>query len=257
MDATDPRTPDTDPIGAGATSPEALAEAAAAARAAARLAAVRATEATPGRYWGRADHLDLDDPADAVIAQDEAAALDYAMGVLDRLIAQAARYRDPGRRSRALSAIDRALADPQTGYLLRLREARTGALQARVDSGEDTGSIARELGISRRRVNALLDHNRSYVSDERRAALADIAAARAAAAAERRAARDASKAAERSAAAAHRLEQGRAYLPRFEAGEPAAKLAKEAGVSRQTLTSWLVAARADRDAPTGQGAIGS
>lgn len=223
---------------------------------AAVLAAVRAAEGRPGRYWGRAETLDPADPEDARIAQDETAALEHAMRVLDRLLDQAARYRDPGRRSRALSAIDRALADPASGYLLRLREARTAAVQARVDGGEGTALIARDLGIGQRRVNALLDHNRSYVSEERRAALALLAQERAAAAAERRSAREAAKAAARASATAFRLEQGRAFLPRFEAGEPATKLAGEAGVSRQVLTSWLRAARAERDATDRPGAIG-
>lgn len=202
----------------------------------------------PGWRWG-----EYADPADLELAEIRSLSTQQ---ILEVLLRRATRHSDARTRSRELTAIDRALADPENGYLRALREERTRALAARRAAGESSASLARELGVGRRRVTALLAGNLTNLSEEQleaRQVRQDARrAARDAARAEAAAGRPERLQAERDALKAARLTEraalGAPYLARHEAGESAAQLAVDANVSRQAMASWILAAKTMRDA---------
>ncbi len=200
---------------------------------------------TPGAYWPQ-PVLDEDTEAARQIA------VDAALAQLEGLLTRATRTdkrrstaTDLRARALLLGAVERALADPQAGYLRRLRRERSAILRERVARGATVSDLALELGVSPQRVRTLLANNRSYVSEERRAALDDLAAQ----AEQQRAARAAARQADRDAALAARVAEGRALAARLAAGESRDRLIADTGYTRQRLASLLTVARkADVDA---------
>ena len=206
------------------------------AEARAKVAAARGSVQRPGSYWPRnAETAPTGPELDALIAADDVA-IDQALAALDALLTRAARHKDLARRSRQLARVDRALADPATGYLRRLRELRTATLRERRDAGVPVKTLGREAGVSERRIQTLLKDNTAYESSAMRDARAQVRAERDARAAAAKARREA----ERRASIA----QGALWAARVLAGETVYGIAEADGVPWQRVARWVKAANA-------------
>ncbi len=142
-----------------------------------------------------------------------------------------------------LARIDRALADPATGYLAQLRELRTATLRERRSQGVPVDVLAAEAGVSKRRIHALLADNARYESDDMRDVKAHLAAEREARSAAARARRDAERAAD--------LARGHLWAARVLAGEPVKVIAQVDGVPWQRVARWVKIARGTDAAANG------
>ncbi|MBT0995493.1 hypothetical protein KIN34_14495 [Cellulomonas sp. DKR-3] len=200
---------------------------------------------TPGSHWPQPPTDD--DATDAARER----AVRHALTALDTLLTAATRTdgrrtadSDLRARTLLLSAVDRALSDPEAGYLRRLRRKRSALLRERLARGATHAELARELGVSTQRVRALVQNNRNYISPSRQMALDALREQ----GAQERAARKleiAAKKAERAAAArAARVAEGRSLAARLAAGETREDLLDATGYSRQKIASLLAAARA-------------
>lgn len=173
--------------------------------------------------------------------------VDQAIATFEVVVRKVERLRSAQARLRFTTALDRAVADPEAGFARRLRGLRSGAVRELVAAGRSIPALAEELNLSEGRVWSLAHNNRRYVSEHRKAVLADLAAerratseARRATARADRAARDAAKAA---AALAERIELGRGLLARIDGGEDRTALQAELSWSRQRLAQVLADAR--------------
>ncbi|GEM_PF-754581 len=197
-----------------------------------------------GAYWPQPPVGDRD--ADA--ARDRA--VGQALAALENLLSTATRTdgrRTPDGDLRArtmlLSAVDRALSDPQSGYLRRLRRERSALLRERLSRGATYAELATELGVSDQRVRALVQNNRSYVSASRQLALQALREQGETERQARRAARDAERQSARAAALQARVREGRALAARIESGEDRDDLIASTGYSRQRIAALLAEAR--------------
>ncbi len=201
------------------------------------LETLRARTARAGCYWPR-NPLTAPSTRAELDALDrlDNEAVDAALALLDALLRQASRHKGLARRSRQLARIDRALADPQTGYLRRLREERTRTLNDRYSAGAPVEVLAAEAGVSTRRIKQLLaGANVTHMSPEMQAMKDQLAAQRAARAAQTRARKEAQKQAD--------LAQGRAWAARVIAGERVTAIAAQEGVAWQLVANRIRAAR--------------
>ncbi len=197
-----------------------------------------------GAYWPQPPVGDRD--ADA--ARDRA--VGQALAALEALLTTATRTdgrRTPDGDLRArtmlLSAVDRALSDPASGYLKRLRQQRSALLRERLARGATYAALAAELGVSDQRVRALVQNNRSYVSASRQLALQALREQGEAERAARRGARDAERQAARAAALEARIREGRALAARIANGEDRDALIATTGYSRQRIAALLAEVR--------------
>ena len=158
------------------------------------------------------------------------------MLALDALLTRAARHKDLARRSRQLSRVDRALADPELGYMRRLRELRSSTLRERRDAGVPVTLLAQESGVGVRRIWALLaeEPNTRYESTEMKDAKAAVKAEQAARAAAAKARREAERAAS--------LAQGAVWAARVLSGEAVRGLAEQEHVPWQVVANRIKAA---------------
>ncbi len=206
------------------------------AEARAQVAAARMGDARPGGYWPRnPETAPTGAELDALVAADDRA-IDQALAALDALLTRAARHKDLSRRSRQLARVDRALADPATGYLRRLRELRTATLRERRDAGVPVKVLAAEAGVSERRIQTLLSDNTSYESSAMRDARAQVRAEREARAVAAKARREAERRAN--------VAQGALWAARVLAGETVYGIAEADGVPWQRVARWVKAANA-------------
>lgn len=197
----------------------------------------RRQDERPGGFWPRNPETapQHDHELDALVAADDAA-IDQALLALDALLTRAARHKDLQRRSRQLARVDRALADPEVGYMRRLRELRSSTLRERRDAGVPVTVLAQEAGVGVRRIWALLAEtpNARYTSEQMRDAKAAVKAEQAARAAAARTRREAAR--------AESLAQGAVWAARVLAGETVQGIAATAGVSWQRVASAVKAA---------------
>lgn len=210
--------------------------------------AEKTPEGRPGDYWERTPSYD-----DAV-EQAYDRAVEHALRALEDLLAvrpAGTRAQKPDAVARAqrreallLAAVDRALADPRSGYLKRLRVRRSALLRERVAAGTSVKRLAVELGVSEQRVYALLNNNRVYVSASRALALEALREQGEQTAAARKAERDAERAQAAAERASARAAEGRALQARLDAGATRAEIQVATGYSRQKLANLLVAASA-------------
>lgn len=160
--------------------------------------------------------------------------------VLDDLYRQVTGIAEPRARARELASLERLLADPCVGLLRRIREGRTATIKARIAVGESVEVIARDEGVTPRRIRQLAV-DRPAVSPAR--------------------AREAHRAAMRarkrqsSDARAARHAEAAGWQTRIDAGEiDRAALATELGLERRQLADRLrVAAKAASAAETNGG----
>jgi len=212
------------------------------------LAAQRRTDKRAGGYWPRnPDTAPLDTRERDAIEQADDVAIDQALKALDALLLRASKHSDLARRSRQLARIDRALADPESGYLRRLRERRTETLAARhadvkdpitnevTKRGVPASVLAAEAGVSVRRIHALLADNEDYESDQMKDMKATLRAEREARAVAAKAKREAQRRAE--------LAEGALWQARVLAGERVAEIAAQEGVAWQVVANRLKAVR--------------
>jgi hypothetical protein len=211
-------------------------------------------EGPAGGYWPR--------PSSEIEEVETAydAAVTHALRALEDLLAvkpRATRAQSAEAIERAmrregllLAAVDRALADPESGYLRRLRARRSALLRERLAAGAGVGDLARELGVTTQRVYTLVNNNRAYVSPVRRLALEALRAEGEAARADARAARAAEKGRVAQARLAARAAEGRALQTRLDAGESMTDLAAATGYSRQKLAALLADARRTAEVAT-------
>lgn len=212
------------------------------------LAAQRRTDQRAGGYWPRNPNTaPLDARERDAIEQADDVAIDQALAALDALLTRAQRHKDLARRSRQLARIDRALADPESGYLRRLRKLRTETLTERhkdvrdpitdevTKKGVPASVLAAEAGVSVRRIHALLDSNRGYESDE----MKDMKTAMRAEREARAAAAKAKREAERKAA----LTEGAVWQARVLAGERVREIAASEGVAWQVVANRIKAVK--------------
>ncbi|MGV8977263.1 MAG: hypothetical protein ACOH17_04395 [Cellulomonas sp.] len=189
-----------------------------------------------GGYWPQAADQASEATRDAAVVR--------AMEALEGLLA-ATRDGRLGKKSRThlLGAVDRALADPKTGYMRRLRQQRSALLRERVRDGSTMAKLAVELGVTPDRVRALLNNNRPYISASRKLALEALRdegeVRRAQVLAERAAARERAAADRLSA----RVEEGRLLAARLHGGEARADIMAGTGYSAQKVVGLLAAAR--------------
>lgn len=199
-----------------------------------------------GTYWPQGEAEDDDtDAARERAAQRALAALEELLTIATRADARRTPDGDLRARSLLLGAVERALADPEAGYLRRLRRERSALLRERLARGATVAGLAAELGVSQQRVRTLVQNNRTYVSPTRQLALQTLREHGEAERAARRAAKDEA----RAAALEARVREGRVLAERIEAGETRGELIASTGYSRQKIAALLAEARrADKDA---------
>lgn len=206
-----------------------------------------------GSYWQPTTDLE-EDPQGLAAWERE---VGRAIAVLDGLLSSAGKARSDRSRAMRLAAVDRALADPRSGYLRRLRRERSAIMRARHAAGTPVKQLATEARVSPARVRQLMANNRTYVSADRQIALAAL---RRESAAKREADREAARVArasksadENARRAAARIAEGRRLAGRIAAGASRDDLQAELGWSRQKLANLLAeAARADAAATSAE-----
>lgn len=148
--------------------------------------------------------------------------------VLDDLYRQAASIAEPRARARELASLERLLADPAVGLLRRIREGRTATIKDRIAAGEPVAAIARDEGVTERRIRQLAVDRPAVTPARAREAH------RAAMRARRR---------QTATARAVRHAEARAWQARLDAGTTTrASLAVELGLDRRQLADRLRAA---------------
>ena len=173
-----------------------------------------------GSWWWDAVASDLDESRTVTASAER---------TLDDLYRQTMAIAEPRARARELASLERLLADPAVGLLRRIREGRTAAIRARLDAREDIKTIARDEGVTARRIRQLAEDRPTVSPAQARAA--------------HRAAMTARRRQTASARAARHAEALR-WQERLDAGEvtrPA--LAAKLGLTSRQLADRLRAAR--------------